>query len=97
MKIARKRATRHEILREPGPAVANYCNSGTKLSAIFRRYKRDADLLDDQKNVLLDRESRRLEELFSALDEGHSCNKDECIRDETTTAPIDPTIFVDHR
>jgi hypothetical protein len=67
-----------------------------ELSAIVRGYKCSADLLDDQKNVLLDRESRRLEELFSALEEGHSCNKDESVRDETTTAPIDPIIFVDH-
>jgi len=97
MKIARKRAPCDEIVCEPEHAAANHCNSGTELSAILRTYKCGADLLDDQKNSLLEPARRRVEEPFSALDEENLCIEDEIVRDETTRAPIDLTILVDDR
>ncbi|MFI5365595.1 MAG: hypothetical protein ACHQ4J_08230 [Candidatus Binatia bacterium] len=97
MKIARKRAPPDEIVREPDAAAANHFNSGTKLLAILGPYKCGADLLDDQKNSLLERAKRRVDEPFSALDEGNLCIEDEIVRDETTSAPVDLAIFVDER
>jgi len=78
-------------------AAAHHCNSRTELSAILRPYQCPADLLDDQKNSLLERARRRVEELFSALDEGNLLIEDEIVRDETTNAPIDLAIVIDYR
>jgi len=63
----------------------------------FRPYKCAAELLDDRKNSLLERAKCRIDERFSTLDEGHLCTEDEIVRDETMSAAVDLTVFVDDR